>query len=179
MTDAETQPQRHEPTASRGGHAALPALIGLAGVLIGAVTTAGVTYLGDRAHRMADKRTAKRLVANEIRLDTQRLVVVSVLGRLPGARPRTVQWESQAPTLARYVTGGEWSRMSAFYDDLLNLQESLSKQCVTSGTRRLATTVATRGNRAYEALVGESVPSITELGNESRCRPRARPAASR
>jgi hypothetical protein len=55
---------------------ALPALIGLAGVVIGALTTAGITYLGDRAHRMADKRTAQRLVANEIRLDTQRLIVV-------------------------------------------------------------------------------------------------------
>jgi hypothetical protein len=173
MTRAGTEPQGERTPPTRVGHVALPALIGLAGVLIGALTTAGITYLGDRAHRMADRRTAQRLVANEIRLDTQRLIVVSVLGRLPGARPRTVQWESQAPTLARYVTGREWSTVSAFYDDLLNLQESLSKQCVTPGTRRLATTVAKRGNRAYLALEGETVPTMSELGKTFTCRTRA------
>jgi hypothetical protein len=60
--------------------------------------------------------------------------------------------------------------VSAFYDDLLNLQESLSKQCVTQGTRRLATTVAKRGNRAYEALEGETVPAMSELGKTLSCR---------
>jgi hypothetical protein len=173
MTRARSEPQQEDESARRPRHVMLPALIGLVGVLIGALTTAGITYLGDRAHRMADKRTAKRLIANEIRLDTQRLVLVSVLGRLPGARPRAVQWESQAPTLARYVTENEWSTVSAFYDDLLNLQDSLSKHCVTVGTRRLATTVAKRGNHAYAALEGESVPSISELDKELPCRPRA------
>jgi hypothetical protein len=173
MARVRSEPQQEDESAPLSRYAMLPALIGLAGVLIGASTTAGITYLGDRSHRMADKRTAKRLIANEIRLDTERLVIVSVIGRLPGARPRTVEWESQAPTLARYVTESEWSTVSAFYDDLLNLQDSLSKHCVSFGTRRLATTVAKRGNRAYAALEGESVPSISELDKELRCRPRA------
>jgi hypothetical protein len=163
---------RQDDARSGRAYALTPALIGLAGVLIGVVATSGITYLGDRAHRIAEQRTAKRLVANEIRLDTQRLVAVSVLGRLPGAQPRALQWETQAPTLARYVTQGEWSAVSGFYDDLLNLQESLSSRCVTGGTRRLATTIAKRGNRAYVALENQSVASISELGNELRCRPR-------
>jgi hypothetical protein len=124
---------------ARRSDALVPALIGLTGVLIGALVTAGITYLGDRAHRIADKRTAKRLISNEVRLDTQRLIVVSALGRLPGAQPRTVQWESQAPTLARYVSSRDWSQVSAFYDDLLNLEHSLLRRpCVSVGTWRLA-----------------------------------------
>jgi hypothetical protein len=154
---------------SRRSDALLPALIGLAGVLVGALITAGITYLGDRAHRIADARTAKRLIANEVRLDTSRLVVVSALGRLPGAQPRTVEWEGEASTLARYITNAEWSMVSRFYDDLLNIEPSLSKPCVTLNTRRLATTVAKEGNRAYEALANESVPEMTRLGHVFRC----------
>src|SRR3954447_22850583 len=161
---------------SRGRDVLLPALIGLAGVLVGALVTAGITYLGDRAHRAADERTSKRLIANEIRLDTSRLVVVSVLGRLPGARPRTVEWEAEASTLARYTTSAAWSMVSRFYDDLLNLEQSISKPCVTPNTRRLATTVAKEGNSAYEALSNESVPSIERLGHAFQCVTRASPS---
>jgi hypothetical protein len=159
---------------ARRSDALVPALIGLTGVLIGALVTAGITYLGDRAHRIADKRTAKRLISNEVRLDTQRLIVVSALGRLPGAQPRTVQWESQAPTLARYVSSRDWSQVSAFYDDLLNLEHSLLRRpCVSVGTWRLATTVAKSGNAAYMALERRPIPAISNLRAVYPCRERA------
>jgi hypothetical protein len=42
MTRAGTEPQRERTPPTRGGNVALPALIGLAGVLIGALTTESV-----------------------------------------------------------------------------------------------------------------------------------------
>jgi hypothetical protein len=148
---------------ARRTDALLPALIGLAGVLIGALVTGGITYLGDRGHRMAEKRTAKRLVASEVRFDTGRLLVVAALGQLPGKAPQSVQWQSQAPALARYVTGPEWSAVSGFYGGLLNLEYSLVKKpCVTLNTWRLAFTVAKSGNSALKALEGQSIPGFPE-----------------
>ena len=96
----------------------MPGLIGIVGVLIGALVTSGIAYLGDRNARIADERTAKRLVAAEIRFDTNRVVVVSVNGRLWGKPPRTVEWSSQASNLARYLPGDDWAAVSRFYDDL-------------------------------------------------------------
>jgi hypothetical protein len=148
----------------------LPALIGLSGVLIGALVTAGITYLGDRSNRIADERTATRLIANEIRLDTSRLVLVSVYGRRIGAPLRTVEWESEASTLARFVPNSNWVKVSGFYDDLLNIKPSLSGRCVTAQTRRYAATVAREGNAAYEALRHEPVPAVEKLGSVATCR---------
>jgi hypothetical protein len=148
----------------------LPALIGMAGVLIGALATSGIAYLGDRNARIADERTAKRLVAAEIRFDTNRALVVSVLGRLAGKPPRTVEWSSQASNLARYLPAGDWTSVSRFYDDLLNIQPSLSQACVTTATRRFATTVAKEGDIAYVALGNASIPSLAQIGTSNPCR---------
>jgi hypothetical protein len=148
----------------------MPALIGLAGVLIGALVTAGITYLGDRSHRIADERTARRLIANEIRLDTSRLVLVSVFGHRIGAPLRTVEWESEASTLARYIPNADWAKVSAFYDDVLNVLPSLSEGCVTADTRRYAATVAREGDAAYQALRHEHVPAVEKLGSMASCK---------
>jgi hypothetical protein len=150
--------------------ALMPALIGLTGVLIGGLITGGITYLGDRAHRIADERTARRLIATEIRFDTNRLVLVSVYGRQIGAGPRTVEWESQASTLARYTPNGRWSVVSSFYDSLMNIEPSLLRSCVTVDTRRFATTVAKLGDAAYVALGNESIPSVAKTGTQVPCR---------
>lgn len=158
-----------EPPRSRRADV-LPALIGIAGVLIGALVTTGVTYLGDRNARIADARTAKRLVAAEIRFDTNRVVVVSVNGRLWGKPPRTVEWSSQASNLARYLPGDDWTAVSRFYDDLLNIQPSLTRTCVTQATRRFATTVAKEGNTAYVALGNNPIPSLGQIDLKSNCR---------
>jgi hypothetical protein len=165
--DSETQGAK--PTRNRL-YGLMPALIGFLGVLIGALITGGIAYLGDRAHRIADKRTARRLIATEIRFDTNRLVLVSVYGKVIGAPPRTVQWESQASTLARYISNGEWSPVSTFYNDLLNIEPSLSRGCVTKATRRFATTVAKEGDAAYRALGNPAIPSIAKAGTGTGCR---------
>lgn len=148
----------------------VPGVIGILGVLIGALVTSGITYLGDRNARIADERTAKRLVAAEIRFDTNRAVVVSVNGRLWGKPPRTVEWSSQASNLARYLPGDDWAAVSRFYDDLLNIQPSLTRSCVTRATRRFATTVAKEGNAAYVALGNDPIPSLAQLGLSNNCR---------
>lgn len=147
----------------------MPALIGLTGVLIGGLITGGITYLGDRAHRIADERTARRLIATEIRFNTNRLVLVSVYGRQIGAPPRTVEWETEASTLARYTPNSQWSVVSSFYDSLMNIEPSLSRTCVTGNTQRFATTVARMGNAAYVALGNESIPTIATTGTHVPC----------
>jgi hypothetical protein len=157
-----------QPTRRRS-YALGPALIGLAGVLIGALITAGITYLGDRAHRIADERTARRLIATEIRFDTNRLVLVSIYGKQIGAPPRTVQWESEASTLARFIPNREWLGVSSFYDNLLNIEPSLSRACVTRETRRYATTIAKLGDAAYQALGNGPIPSIAKAGTGTGC----------
>jgi hypothetical protein len=158
-----------EPPRARRADVA-PALIGIAGVLIGALATSGITYLGDRNARISDERTAMRLIAAEIRFDTNRAVVVSVNGRLWGKTPRTVEWSSQASNLARYLPTDGWTSVSRFYDDLLNLQPSLTRSCVTRATRRFATTVAKEGNTAYVALGNDPIPSVAHLGLYGNCR---------
>ena len=142
--------------AKRGLDPRFPALIGLAGVLIGALVTGGVTYLGDRARRAADKRTAIRLIANEIRLDTNSLTQVAREGTLTGGRPpRTDYWQSEAPTLARYVSGNQWGYVSTFYTDVLNIIPSIPTgkgEEVTPATKAYALIVACEGNKAYVSL---------------------------
>jgi hypothetical protein len=141
----------------------LPALVGLAGVLIGAFVTAGITYLGDRSNRIADERTAKRLIASEVRLDTIRLLVVANQSRAFGVAPRTVAWSSEAATLARFITNDQWSAVERFYDDLLNVEPSLTrKPCVTPNARKLAITVAKEGDAAHEALGNGHISAISK-----------------
>lgn len=141
-----------------------PALIGLAGVLIGAFVTAGLTYLGDRAHRAADKRTAIRLIANEIRQDTNSLTQVARQRRLTGGRPpSTGYWLTEASTLARYVSSSQWSLVSGFYTDVLNIAPSIPRgkgELVTVATTNYAKTVACEGADAYRSL--EAIPPEIE-----------------
>jgi hypothetical protein len=151
--------------ASRGLNTIAPALIGLVGVLIGALVTAGVTYLGDRSHRAADKRTAVRLIANEIRQDTNSLTQVARRATLTGGRPpSTDYWLAEASTLARYVSSNQWGLVSAFYTDVLNISPSIPNrrgESVSNATRKYAATVACEGYRAYESL--GAVPPIKSV----------------
>jgi hypothetical protein len=154
--------------AKRGLDSLYPALIGLAGVLIGALVTAGVTYLGDRASRAADQRTAIRLIANEIRVNTNSLTQVARQGKLTGGRPlRTDYWQSQAPTMARYVSGNQWGYVSAFYTDVLNIRPSIPAgkgHRVAPATKAYARTVACKGSKAYASLKqGPPLESVVGL----------------
>lgn len=147
-----------------------PAMIGLAGVLVGALVTAGITYLGDRAHRAADKRTAVRLIANEIRQDTNSLTQVARQSKLTGGRPpATDYWLTEASTLARYVSATQWGLVSAFYTDVLNIIPSIptaNGAQVTPATRSYAMTVACEGSRAYQALgTTPAIKSVVGLCN--------------
>jgi hypothetical protein len=138
----------------------MPALIGLAGVLIGALVTAGVTYLGDRNHRIEENRTAQRLVANEIRGDVHDLLWIWDHGTVgKGHQTRTGQWLSEGPILARYVGESQWTKVSTFYNDLEYLEPSLPpKGCVTSNTWALGFTTAKEGDAALVALGKQPVP---------------------
>jgi hypothetical protein len=164
---ADPEPTGSADQAKRGLNPLLPGLIGLAGVLIGALITAGVTYLGDRAHRAADRRTAIRLIANEIRLDTNSLAQVARRRKLTGGRPpRTDYWQSEAPTLARYVSGNQWGYVSAFYTDVLNIIPSIptgKSEKVTPATKAYALSVACEGNKAYVTLT-QSPPIRSIVG---------------
>jgi hypothetical protein len=149
----------------------LPALIGLAGVLIGALVTSGVAYLGDRAHRAADAKTAKRLIAAEIRVDTNTLVFFSAYGKLNGyPLPRTVAWDTQAPNLARYTDDSTWGTVNTFYYALLQVEHSLTTRCIGSrGARQEIRTAAKLGNDAYVAMTGSSIPDIEQVTKTYAC----------
>jgi hypothetical protein len=138
----------------------MPALIGLAGVLVGALVTAGVTYLGDRNHRIEENRTARRLVANEIHTDVHNLMYVWLHGAVgKGHQTRTAEWLGEGPTLARYVDESEWSTLSVFYDNLEFVEPSLPAHgCVRPNTWRLAFTTAKYGDAALTALGTRPVP---------------------
>jgi hypothetical protein len=124
--------------------------------VIGVAVTSGITYLGDRNARIADERTAKRLVAAEIHFDADALQDVAQYGSLRGAQPRTDDWENQAATLARYVTEDTWSKVSRFYSELRTNTPIPEGRCPigypTDRPRRVIRTVVRDGNAAYEAL---------------------------
>jgi hypothetical protein len=148
-------------------------MIGLVGVVVGALVTAGIAYLGDRNARMADERTAKRLVAGEIRFDTGALIVVATYGSLRGTQPRTDDWESQAATLARHVSDDVWSDVSRFYSELRNITPIPEGRCPlgypNERPRRVARTVARHGSAAYEALGYGSIPEIGQVTKTYGC----------
>ena len=151
----------------------MPALIGLAGVVIGAVITGGIAWWSDRNDEIADERTAKRLVANEIRANTVALVKAAAYGSLQGPQPRTIQWQSQAATLARNIDEGVWLKVSVFYNELLNVTPLPTGRCPLGlpddRRRKRVRTVARDGNGAYEALGEGSVPEIAEVTNRYGC----------
>jgi hypothetical protein len=146
---------RWERRISRLGHASFVIL----GLLIGVIATATITYIGDRNRRIADERTAKRLVGNEIRVDTQSLAQVEILGKVIGASPQTVQWDTSEFTLARYATDSQWAPVALFYDGVLRIEPSLNRTKVTPHTRALAYTLASKGNCALEAIGQPPLPS--------------------
>jgi hypothetical protein len=149
----------------------LPALIGLLGVVVGGLVTAGFTALRDRDNRIGEERIAKRLIASEVFIDTQKLVFVSVYGRRVGPLPATVQWQAEGPTLARHVSESSWKKVSSFYANLYNIEHSLGLTCIASPNALAEiTTIAKMGNSAYEALTHESVPSIGVVGKKRPCR---------
>jgi hypothetical protein len=86
------------PSAKRGQLA--PALIGLVGVLIGAVVTSGIAYRGAELRRQAEARVARRLVASEIRTDIFLLYGAYQYGRLVEP-PHFRDWQTQRAVLAR------------------------------------------------------------------------------
>jgi hypothetical protein len=129
------------------------------GLLIGVIVTAGITYIGDRNHRIADERTAKRLVGNEIRVNTQSLAQVEIFGKVIGVAPTTVQWDTSEFTLARYAKDSQWDPVALFYDGVLKIEPSLNRTRVTQHTRALAYTLASKGNCALEALGQPPLPS--------------------
>lgn len=125
----------------------------LAGVVIGALVTAGITYLGDRNGRIADQRTAQRLVAAEIRADTQKLFYVHEFGREgKSGSPTAVEWTNEALTLARNSSLSVWTTVSTFYYQVAVIEPSLATTCVRKGTWDYAIEYAKSGNAALQAL---------------------------
>jgi hypothetical protein len=135
--------------------AVLPAVIGLAGVLVGAVATSGIAYLGDRNDRIADERAARRLVAAEVRLDSILLAVASDNGALNTQLGADV-WPEQRATLARYLTSDDWNRIARFYADIATFNGVIGPPgtCVSERIRDLAREAAMRGVADSEVLDG-------------------------
>jgi hypothetical protein len=146
----------------------MPALIGLAGVVLGVLVTAGVAYLGDRSRRGQDERAARFLVEQEILSDAVPLLHFSEYGKLSGRLPVTIQWQAESPTLARYVSQSTWNTVSRFYTNLANNQQSLTRLCPTDLTKAQQATAVNARNEirtdvklaadAYYALSKTVIP---------------------
>jgi hypothetical protein len=140
---------------SKSGHldAILNGVFALAGVLIGAFVTAGVTYLGDRNDRIADQRTAERVIAAEIRNDAAKLFFVHVHGRLgKNGPPVATAWNQQASTLARDANNDVWADVADFYYKLATVMPSLSTSGIGCDTWKYANQTARAGNVALAAM---------------------------
>jgi hypothetical protein len=115
-----------------------PALIGLAGVLIGAVVTSGIAYLGDQHRRHDEKRAAIRLVSAEIVRNEISLANFVSHGRAPSPPLSTGMWTQQEGTLARYATATQWDDLVAFYILVENVRSRfVGGECLNSQARHL------------------------------------------
>lgn len=151
----------------------MPALIGLAGVLIGALVAAGTTYWFDRDHRIGDERTAKRLLAHEIHVDTGILIEAAAYGKLRGPQPAIDAWRSQAGTLARHLDDDVWGTVSTFYGALLYVSPMPAGRCglglPEDRRRQLVRSAAIAGDKAYQALGHPPIEHINEVRNRYGC----------
>jgi hypothetical protein len=130
----------------------LHGVFALVGVVIGVLVTAGITYLGDRSHRIADQRTASRLVSSEIRTDTGKLLYIYSARREGPAGPTTVAWNDQASTLARYSSQKTWDALARFYTQIAIILPSLSPKGVSKATWQYAKCDVLLGDEALKAL---------------------------
>jgi hypothetical protein len=152
MADADTPTPTCKPTSRTG--TLLPALIGLAGVLIGALTTSGIAYLGDRNRRHDDEQTAVRLVRNEIESDITPLDFLRK-SFYPSPLPLTSSaWREEQATLARYLTDKQWNAVSSFYTEVETTEISL-KTCRSPNHHGEA---AFAFNGAHDALISLGEP---------------------
>jgi hypothetical protein len=97
-----------------------PALIGLLGVLIGAATTSGVTYLGDHRRAKTEERGAERLVLAEVLSDDALLPAAASRDRLADAA-----WRAERERLARSLSNDEWAWVAKYYRDLAQAKSRL------------------------------------------------------
>ncbi len=147
--------QAGEPSSRWRLDGVLSGVFALVGVLIGGFITFEITWWQDRDTRIADERQATRLVATEIRKDTNALFFVYEHGYVGKAGPpSTVYWDNEGPTLARDSSSTAWGAISAFYIQLLKVSPSLSTGCVgpATDTRIYAKQGGNNGNIALVAM---------------------------
>ena len=146
------------PMGEASGHSRstqiAPALIGLVGVLIGALTTSGIAYLGAQHRRHDDKRVAFRLITAEIISDEISAASFVEHGRAPSPPFSTAAWSQEQGTLARYATRRQWDYLAAFYIHVQNIESRVrGRSCLEPPERNLG----------YEAIrLAKS--TTTELG---------------
>jgi len=121
--------------------------------LVGALTTSGIAYLGDRNRRHDDKQAATRLVRNEIESDLLTLDFVGHGLRVHGSLASS-EWREEQGTLARYLTDKQWNAVSRFYAGVQATEISL-KSCRGSDRRGEA---ASAFDSAHDALLSLGVP---------------------
>jgi hypothetical protein len=149
----------------------LHGLFALVGVVIGGIVTFEVTWWQNRETRIADDRQATRLVAQEIRADTTKLLFAYEYGHFGQNGPTSTKyWESEAPILARNVSSDVWNAASAFYIQLQTVAPSLSQnRCVAPGTA-VRTYAKQGGNLGNQALTSLGQKPITVPASANPCK---------
>jgi hypothetical protein len=145
---------RVEPKRPRRRPDLLPALVGFAGVLIGSLTTAGLTYLGDRNHRHANERAATRVVVLEIQRDQLALAAMYETGGITLGQPLSAQtWAQQQSELARSLNSREWNAISNFYGHMAFLNQAITPgRCARPELRDYALQSVEEGNSVIHVL---------------------------
>lgn len=102
------------------------ALIGVLGVLLGALLNALGSYLNARRAERRDLRTAARILLPELRQNVQNLSTTFKLEDWRHAEFATQRWAQHELTVVKAL-GGEWVRLVAVYTafDLLNADRKI------------------------------------------------------
>src|SRR5690349_24072121 len=108
-----------------------PAIVGLVGVIVGAMLSGALTLLTTRRSDKRQARAAGRLLESELRSIAQQLLLMrNDLARQAGLRmkesrtilrelfrlPPTVAWETHKSLLASLLTTAEWYAVAKAYE---------------------------------------------------------------
>jgi hypothetical protein len=143
------------------------AIIGLVGVIVGAVVTAGLDWLRQSRREAAEAIVARRLVGLELTLALNMLRIAHADGRWwPDAiRLRTDAWEAHKSILAASMPEQEWSMLATAFVGI----DYMSQVRVGTASRDLS-------DHATE--LGELLPRLSAIAAELRLTPVARDPAT-
>ena len=134
------------------------AIFGLVGVIIGGLINGGVTFVGNRANRRHEARSAARLLHDEV-LNNCAAVQVAIERQswVPLRTCSAEVWELKREVFAGALSNGRWEALSDFYYWVGAVR------AMPEGTERLETLVPIRGLGGKRAAAIRAVKEQSKL----------------